>query len=101
MGTLAVEVPQGSILEAWGTMDSTGSQPVIHQGIIVGDGACTPQEWAHTHEDCVLYESGPPDCHAGALPTFSRQIMSDNSSGAGVDVNVCWHMTLLCEDLTT
>ena len=41
MGMMAVEVPQGSILETWGTMDGTGSQPVIHQGLIVGAG-CAP-----------------------------------------------------------
>ena len=87
MGTLAVEVPQGSILEAWGMMDSTGSQPVICQGIIVGDGACTPWEWAHMCEDHILHESGPADCHAGTLPTSSRRIMPDDSSGAGVDVS--------------
>ena len=87
MGTLAVEVPQGSILEAWGTKDGTGSQPVVHQGIIIGDKACTPREWVHTCEDRVLHESGPTDCHAGTLPTSSRRITSDDSSGAGVDIS--------------
>ena len=87
MGTLAVEVPQGSILEAWGTMDGTGSQSVVRQGIIIGDRACTLREWAHMREDRVLHESSPADCHTGTLPMFSRQITSDDSSGAGVDVS--------------